>query len=402
MMRGVRFETQEVVFNSIDFHFELDTYVTQNRIVLNPVSASIPGRDPVYFRPQQGERYLQLSFSYVGENFLNDLDKFTSKLYNSRMPLRIILAREADRYYVAQIIELPTEDRRRLFSKAEVTAQLLRNYALRRWRDDEITPDNPDINFSMPIVPVQTEHILSGSSASIPYYNEGVDTPLVAYLDNVSNVTINLESGSIQFRKAAHNILVDTEQLRAYNDSDQSQYLVGDTVMIPHGSQIIRFHYMIRPLIAKQAEDIRYEDFLQGTPIENTEIFQIGEDGAILALGEGPGEFISREIDISTVLRPRRAVLSFIQNRGGSVEFDTRLNLNGQWTDWMPVGYDGTIQGITPDTDLSNAKIQYRARLNTYPDESGEEPVHLIYMVSITIESDQFGKLIIKNRKRFL
>jgi len=401
-MDWVLFETNERRFKTDDFSFYLVGTYSIPRITLGPVSAQVPGSYPIHYTPQYETEDLELSLAYGGEKYQADIDRLASALFNSRQPFRMILGFQDDRYYIVQPIRLEDEPRLNVAGDVSLQVRLLRNYALRRWRDDEITPDNPDINFSMPIVPIQTEHILSGSSAPIPYYNEGVDTPLVAYLDNVSNVTINLESGSIQFRKAAHNILVDTEQLRAYNDSDQSQYLVGDTVMIPHGSQIIRFHYMIRPLIAKQAEDIRYEDFLQGTPIENTEIFQIGEDGAILALGEGPGEFISREIDISTVLRPRRAVLSFIQNRGGSVEFDTRLNINGQWTDWMPVGYDGTIQGITPDTDLSNAKIQYRARLNTYPDESGEKPVHLIYMVSITIESDHFGKLIIKNRKRFL
>src|SRR5690606_19731793 len=88
------------------------------------------------------------------------------------------------------IVELPTVDRPRLFSTAEVTARLLRNHSLRRWRDDEITPDNSEINFSMPIVPVKTEHDLTGSSIVIPYHNEGIELPLVLELEGVDKPTI--------------------------------------------------------------------------------------------------------------------------------------------------------------------------------------------------------------------
>ena len=368
-MRGVRFETRQSTFNSIDYRFELDAYVTQNRIVLDPVSVSIPGRDPVYFRPQQGERDLQLSFSYVGENFLNDLDKFVSKLYNSRMPLRIILARESDRYYVGQIIALPTEDRYRLFGKAEVTAQLLRNYALRRWKDDEITPDNPDINFSMPIVPIKAEHDLTGSSIVIPYYNEGIDLPLVLELSGVDKPTIIAGDTVAHYsRKIDGKLILDFEYMKAReNGTDRSGYLSGDPVEIPHGDQQIRLHYQIPRKIAVQATDERYEDFIQGTPVTNTQVVELADEyGAVTTSAIGAGEYISREIPISTSRRPQRAVLSFIQNQGGSIEFDVRLFLNGQWTDWLPVAYDGTIQGIDHNIDLTGAKIQYRARFDNY------------------------------------
>jgi len=404
-MRGVRFETRQSAFNSIDFHFELDTYVTQNRIVLNPVSVSIPGRDPVYFRPQQEERDLQLSFSYVGENFLSDLDKFASKLYNSQMPLRIILAREADRYYVGQIIALPTEDRYRLFSKAEVTAQLLRNYALRRWRDDEITPDNPDINFSMPIVPAKTEYELTGSSAIIPYHNEGTDLPLLIEIEGVDQPSIIVGEKQVRYcRVIGEKVLIDTEHLTAReNGIDRSDCLSGESVVIPHGDHLIRLHYLIHPKIAARPTDERYEDFIQGTTVSNTEVVQLEDNlGAVRGIMEGPGEFISRELDCSTKWRPRKAVLSFVQSEGGSIEFDTRLYLNGRWGDWEPVAYDGVIPGITPDTDLTGAKIQYRARFNTYPSESGGAPSHYLYSVSIAVEAERTGRLTIKNRKRLI
>ena len=368
-MRGVRFETQQSTFNSIDFHFELSDYVTQNRIVLNPVSASVPGRDPLYFQPQQGERDLQLVFSHVGKNFLSDITRFSAMLYNSRQPLRIVLAREADRYYVAQIVELPTEDRPRLFSTAEVTARLLRNHSLRRWRDDEITPDNPDINFSMPIVPVKTEHDLTGSSITIPYYNEGIDLPLVLELSGVDKPTIISGDTVARYsRNIGGKLLIDFEYMKAQeNGTDRSGYLSGDPVEIPHGDQLIRLHYQIPRKIAVQATDERYEDFIQGTPVTNTQVVELADGyGAVTTTAIGAGEYISREIPISTSRRPQRAVLSFIQNQGGNIEFDVRLFLNGQWTDWLPVAYDGTIQGIDHNVDLTGAKIQYRARFDNY------------------------------------
>ena len=405
MQDWVMFETNERRFKIDDFSFHLVGTLTLPRINQEPVSAQIPGRYPIHFVPQYENEEMELSLAYGGTAYRADIDRLVSALFNSRQPLRMILGFENDRFYVVQVMSLEDEPRLNIAGDVSLQVRLLRNYALRRWRDDEITPDNPDINFSMPIVPVKTEHDLTGSSITIPYYNEGIDLPLVLELSGVDKPTITSGDTVARYsRNIGGKLLIDFEYLKAQeNGTDRSGYLSGDPVEIPHGDQLIRLHYQIRPTVAVRAKDELYEDFIQGTPVSNTEVVQLPDNlGAVRGIAVGPGEFISRELDISTPLRPQKAVLSFTQSLGGSVEFDTRLFLDGQWTNWFPVGYDGTVQGITPETDLTGAKIQYRARFNTYPDESGGNPSHYLYSVSIAVEAVRAGKLTIKNRKRFL
>lgn len=368
-MSGTQFETRETTFNSLDFSFKQTGLVELDRISLSVPTVSIPGGYPISFRAQHGGRQFRLSYSYRGREFHNDLDKFINKLLNSRNPLRIILPEELDRFYVGQVIKSPTVGRHKQYGTINLDVHLYRNFALRRWRDDEITPDNPNINFSMPIVPIKHEHELTGSSAVIPYYNEGIDLPLVLELSGVDKPTIIVGGAVAHYsRDIGGKLLVDFEYMKAQeNGTDRSGYLSGDPVEIPHGDQQIRLHYQIPRKIAVQATDERYEDFIQGTPVTNTQVVELADGyGAVTTTAIGAGEYISREIPISTSRRPQRAVLSFIQNQGGNIEFDVRLFLNGQWTDWLPVAYDGTIQGIDHNVDLTGAKIQYRARFDNY------------------------------------
>src|SRR5690606_40758286 len=80
----------------------------------------------------------------------------------------------------------------------------------------EITPDNPDINFSMPIVPVKAEHDLTGSSIVIPYYNEGIDLPLVLELSGVDKPTIIAGDTVAHYsRKIDGKLILDFEYMKA-------------------------------------------------------------------------------------------------------------------------------------------------------------------------------------------
>jgi len=404
MMDWVLFETNERRFKTDDFSFYLVGTYTLPRISHDPVSTQIPGSYPVHFTPQYETKDLELSFAYGGAAYQADIDRLSSALFNSRQPFRMILGFANDRYYIVQPVSLEDEPRLNVAGDVSLQVRLLRNYALRRWRDDEITPDNPDINFSMPIVPVKTQYELSGSSALIPYYNEGVDLPLLIEIEGVDQPSIIVGDKQARYcRVVREKALIDTEHLTAReNGIDRSDCLSGESVTIPHGNHLIRLHYLIHPKIATRPTDERFEDFIQGTTVSNTEVVQLEDNlGAVRGIMEGPGEYISRELDCSTKWRPRKAVLSFVQSEGGSIEFDTRLYLNGRWGDWEPVAYDGRIPGITPDIDLTGAKIQYRARFNTYPSESGETS-HYLYYVSITIEAERTGRLTIKNRKRLI
>src|SRR5690606_30069634 len=130
--------------------------------------------------------------------------------------------------------------------------------------------------------------------------------------------------------------------------TDRSDCLSGESVTIPHGNHLIRLHYLIHPKIATRPTDERFEDFIQGTTVSNTEVVQLEDNlGAVRGIMEGPGEYISRELDCSTKWRPRKAVLSFVQSEGGCSEFDNRLSLNVRGGGWASVGCGGRVAGIT-------------------------------------------------------
>ncbi|MDR6225453.1 hypothetical protein [Desmospora profundinema] len=265
-MQGTIFESRDGSFDSLDFSFRQVGWVELDRIALEMESTPIPGSDPLFFQPQQGERSFSLSYVYRGRDYHNDLTKFANKLYHSRLPLRIILAEEDDRFYVAQVVQLPTKGQHRQLGTVEISVQLHRNYAFRRWRDDEIHPDNRDIHFQMPIVPVRTEYDLTGSTAVIPYFNEGMDLSPVLELNGVDYPTVLAGDSTAMYKgRSRRKIQLDFNTLKAReNGTDQSVLLTGDQVVIPHGYQLLRLHYHKPDEVVKKIIHDTENDFRAG------------------------------------------------------------------------------------------------------------------------------------------
>lgn len=271
-MPGTIFNNNIESFNSLDLGFDQYGYITHERMNLKAPSVQIPGRQPLFFAPQEGERGLAIQFVYIGKNYRNDIDQFASKLYNSKQPHRIILTGEDDRYYVALVSSLPTVEEYEDRGFVDVGAQLLRNFALRRWRDDEINPSNDEINFSMPIVPAQTTFDLKGSTIVIPYCNEGIELPLSLELTGVHSPIIVANGATASYEGRASRLSLDLEAMKAtekngIRDIDQSRRLTGDRIILPHGLQYLRVHYELQEGVVIKDVHNTASDFLKGEAV---------------------------------------------------------------------------------------------------------------------------------------
>lgn len=274
-MPNTRFENIHRVFHSMDDHFEQVDYFIHDRSALKVNGVEIPGSHPLYFLPTEDGRELVIRFLYVGENYRSDIDSFAQKLYNQRLPHRIILEEEDDRYYVGLILSLPSMGEHESIGRVEASVQLLRNYALRRWTDHEVRPENTEIDFGMPIVPVQTEWKLTGSSILIPYYNEGTDVPPVLEVTGVDYITVFFDGKEARYDgKVQEKLLLDFETMTAKDGQTVvDDRFIGDQILIPHGEHHLRLLYQPRLSKVVSVSHDTLGQFSKGTT-NNVEITQ--------------------------------------------------------------------------------------------------------------------------------
>jgi hypothetical protein len=280
-VKGVTFQTPHGSFNSMDWNFVHAGFIELQRVALDPVSVKIPGGAPLYFPAQEGDKDLQLSFAYVGQLYRSDVGKFVSRLYNSRSPMRVIIPEEDDRFYVGIVTEAPTVSRSERIGTVDVTLRLVRNYALRRWTDEEINESNTDINLEMPIVPGDTSFTLSGSTTELPYYNDGIDLPPVLEVNGVDFLQISVGGKLAQYVEPIEEpVTIDFANMKATNrrGEDLSVNLVGDQITIPHGDHPIRLFYQKAEDVIVQADHERKSQFDEGTGT-NVNITESDEDG---------------------------------------------------------------------------------------------------------------------------
>lgn len=282
-MPNTRFEGNLHTFDSMDYHFEQIDYIPLDRINLKTVAVPIPGGEPKFYRPQLDTPSLKVKFAYVGHRYSVDIDQFASKLYNERKPTRMILAEHRDRYYPVLIVGLPTEAQMETLGFVELEAQMIRSFAFRRWKDSEITTKNPDIDFSMPIVPSPHEYTLDGSRKDILYFNEGVGIKPILEFTNVNHVDIYVGNQYASFQKPAQkNLILDFENMTATDGvQDRSRHLYGDVIELPNGEVPITLLYYPRDVyeVLKKSEDELAEDFLQGSDAINVEVPDPSLDG---------------------------------------------------------------------------------------------------------------------------
>jgi phage-related protein len=292
-VKGVVFETQNGSFNSLDYGFRQAGFVELNRVALDPVSAKVPGGSPLFFPAQEGQKEFSLSFAYVGRTYRADVGKFVSRLYNSRSPVRVILPEEDDRFYVGFVTNAPTVARSESIGTVEMTVSLVRNYALRRWTDEEINPENSEITFDMPIVPGETVYPLHGSFTEIPYYNDGIDIPPILEVEGTDFLTVSVGGRSASYMDRIYDrLVIDFEKMTAKDGGrDVSGNLTGDQLFIPSGESKIMLFYQKPDDIPVRAIHDSYGQFQDGT-LENLALVGTEElSGTVQTIQQGKPVF---------------------------------------------------------------------------------------------------------------